>query len=244
MKILVTNDDGNQSTGIHQLVKILEEFGDVYVVCPDQDQSGTSHSLTLHRPLKYKKVQKTYYTVSGTPTDCIHFALHHLWNTNDFDICVSGINHGANIGNDVWYSGTVGGAVEAALNKIPSIAISLLSKEKYVYEFDHVQVFLKQWFETHITELWDPNVVLNMNIPSQLKQNAFRWTRLGSQHYLSSIDIRQDLRGNDYFWIGGTLDSLGTEPGTDSYTVAQKIVSVTPLDLNMTNFAALEKLKT
>ncbi|MEZ4820263.1 MAG: 5'/3'-nucleotidase SurE, partial [Bdellovibrionota bacterium] len=146
----MTNDDGNLKPGIHHLIEVMKKFGEVFVVCPDQDQSGTSHSLTLHEPLKYQELKENHYVVSGTPADCVHFALHHLWSKDHFDLCVSGINHGANIGDDVWYSGTVGGAIEAALNRIPSMAISMLPNEEKEYNFPAAKDFLTTWMKKHI----------------------------------------------------------------------------------------------
>ncbi|MCB0272772.1 MAG: 5'/3'-nucleotidase SurE [Bdellovibrionales bacterium] len=241
MKILITNDDGNQKPGIAHLTKVMEHFGQVYVVAPENDQSGTSHSLTLHEPLKFRKSKENQYVVDGTPADCIHFAIHHLWQKEEFDLCVSGINHGANIGDDVWYSGTLGGAIEAALNGIPSMAISMLPDEENMFHFERAVSFLKGWFENHISTLWPHDVVPSMNIPPHFHKDEFRYTRLGPKRYLSHIDVRDDLRGNQYFWIGGTLDDLGAEQGTDSHALANQFVSVTPLNLDVTHVAYLEK---
>lgn len=241
MNILVTNDDGNAKPGIASLEKILSDFGNVHVVAPERDQSGTSHSLTLHEPLQYRKVHDQKFVVSGTPADCVHFAIHHLWDKGYFDFCASGINHGANIGDDVWYSGTVGGAIEASLHGIPSIAISMLPDDERSYRFDRAEAFLGDFFKTHLQELWDPQVVPNMNIPANFQEGTHRWTRLGPKRYLSHIDVREDPRGNNYFWIGGTLDDLGTDTGTDSHTVASQIVSVTPLSLDLTHSETLQK---
>lgn len=240
MNILITNDDGYSKTGIQVLIQAMKGFGDVYVMAPQTDQSGTSHSLTLHEPLKYDIVEENQIVVSGTPADCVHFARHHYWKNVQFDLCVSGINHGANIGDDVWYSGTIGGAIEAALHKIPSIAISLLCDHEKTYHFDGAVRFLKAWFENHIPKLWDPQLVLNMNIPPKINQYEYRWTSLGPKRYLSHIDVREDLRGNQYFWIGGTLDALGTDKGTDSFTLSENVVSITPLSLDLTHWPTVE----
>jgi len=233
LNILLTNDDGFEKEGFHVLKSIMASFGNVYVVCPDRDQSSTSHSLSIHKPLYFKEYHPQEYWVSGTPTDCVHFALHHLWEPSFFDLCVSGINHGANIGNDVWYSGTVGGAIEASLNGIRALAISQLSVLKVkTYDFEHARTFLSHWLKDYFEQWQSKHPLLNINIPPGHPE-GFSWTKLGSNGYTSQIDARKDLRGRSYFWIGGELKDLKSPEGTDAFALSQAHVSVTPLSLDL-----------
>jgi 5'-nucleotidase len=240
MNILVTNDDGYDKKGIQRLIELMSTFGNVCVVAPQTDQSGQSHSLTLHEPLKYKKVKENQYVVRGTPADCVHFATHHLWPKDHFDLCVSGINHGANIGDDVWYSGTVGGAVEAAIQGIASMAVSMIPAKKS-FNFESGVQFLKDWLTEQTPQLWPHTVVPNINIPPYEGPLEYQWTQLGPKRYISQVEVREDLKGNEYFWIGGSLDEYGTEEGTDSYALSQNKVSITPLGLNITHQAYLKE---
>lgn len=240
--ILVTNDDGVTSPALEVLVNALEDLGEVWVFAPDREQSAVGHGISLHRPLRVKKLRERWYTADGTPTDCILLATREFLDRRP-DLVLSGINTGANLGDDVTYSGTVAGAFEGMLLGIPSIAISNVSYETSTYE---TAGRFSAALARHVLEHGLPaDTVLNVNVPDvpfdELKGIAI--TRQGLREYEDEIIKREDPRGKSYYWIGGFRTEQTIVPGTDIEAVENHYVSITPLHRNLTNLEALEALK-
>lgn len=239
--ILVTNDDGIYAPGLEQLASALDSLGEVWVYAPDRQQSGVGHSVSLHRPLRVNEVRDQWYMVDGTPTDCVMLAVRDLLHRRP-DIVVSGINNGANLGDDVTYSGTVAGAYEGMLLDLPAIAVSDISYTPAHYETaGRVANKLVQ----HVLEHGLPHeTMLNVNVPDvpfeELQGTAF--TRMGRRDYQDEIIRRTDPRGGEYFWIGGAQPDHRVEVGTDFEAVERKMVSITPLHRDVTHYAVLDEL--
>jgi 5'-nucleotidase len=242
--ILIANDDGIRSTGIRSLAARLGDLGDVIVVAPDRERSATSHAFTLDRPLRVEEVEPHRFMVDGTPADCVYLGLLKICPRKP-DLVVSGINHGFNLGSDVFYSGTVAGAVEAALRDVPAIAMSLEWKRgmhKSDDAFGPAAGFAHALARAVLSAGLPPGTLLNVNVPSEMRPNAYRWTKLGKRLYRDQVDERADLRGRRYYWIGGPAMGYGDVPGSDCHAVRDKLVSVTPLDLDLTHAGLLERL--
>ncbi len=242
MNILVSNDDGISSEGIMALEAALRDLGDVYTVAPDRQQNSMSHALTLHRPLRADEIEPKRYAVDGTPTDCVKLALTGLLPVRP-DMVVSGINKGPNLGDDVFYSGTVSAAIEGALLGIPSFAISLVTFQNF--DFSAAAEFAAV-LASKILDIGMPfGTLLNVNVPPVARQEIKGWrlTRQGKRHYSEKIVERVDPRGRKYYWIGG--DDLGftQEDGTDCVAVHEGYISVTPLQAEMTNHQFLRKIE-
>lgn len=240
MNILVTNDDGIETEGIRLLSEALTELGNVTVVAPRNEQSAVGRSITFRMPLRVEK--KNYplensYAITGTPSDCVFIALHHLL-PQPPDLLVSGINTGPNMGDDILYSGTVAGALEGALNGIRSVAVSVGSHhgQRYDTAASWVQKFLRE----HSLEL-PPKTCLNVNVPcvdeDQLK--GWKYTVQGHTHYAQVVLKRQDPFGREYYWLGGKVSEGTPLEGSDIEAVSQGFVSVTPLGLDLTNHSYL-----
>ena len=234
MNILVTNDDGIASPALAQLRRVLQPFGKVTVIAPDRNQSAMSQALTLHRPLRLHEVGEDTYSLDGTPTDCVLFAFHGQLTTRP-DLVVSGINHGPNMGEDVFYSGTVAAAIEGVLQGVPGIAASLVTRKPtdFVEAADVVGNLVRQTLERGL----DKRMLLNINIPFRpmTEWRGVRVTRLGSRVYDDTLVRKVDPRGRDYFWIGGEDPVWKPEDGTDFHAVDAGWVSVTPMKLDLTD---------
>jgi 5'-nucleotidase len=242
VKILVSNDDGYFAPGITLLAEALAELGEVTVVAPERDRSGASNSLTLDRPLSVRRAANGHYFVNGTPTDCVHIAVTGLL---DFmpDVVISGVNLGANMGDDTIYSGTVAAAAEGFLLGIPSAAISLASKEGRHYE-SAIGVAL-QIVERFGRAPFGEPVLLNVNVPD-VAPSALRGTevtRLGRRHKAEPVVKMQTPRGETAYWIGPAGAAADAGPGTDFYAIEQRQVSITPLRLDLTGHAQLDRTK-
>ncbi len=238
--ILVTNDDGIRSEGLSTLVSSLEPLGDVYVVAPDRERSAASHSLTLHRPLRMEEISKRMHMIDGTPTDCIILALGGVLPRRP-DLVVSGINKGANLGEDTIYSGTVSAAMEATLLEIPSIAVSLASREDF--DFSFAASFSARLAERVLTEGLPPDTLLNVNVPNGQSSKGHKITHLGKRVYGDVVIKKVDPRGKNYYWIGGDLEKWEGGEDSDFQTIEDGLVSITPLHLDMTNHSSIDKLK-
>lgn len=241
--ILISNDDGINSEGLHKLHDTLKSLGDVIVVAPDRDQSAVSHSLSLYRPLRIEKISDSVYTVDGTPTDCINLAVNGIMKDKKPDLIVSGINKGENMGDDITYSGTVSAAMEGALLGVPSIAVSLASKNNFKFETAsyYSQLISKFVLETILPD----DTLLNVNIPDLDRDEikGIKVTRQGKRVYGEPIVEKVDPRGKKYYWIGGDeLGSLDIE-NSDIAAVRDGYVSVTPISLDLTNYGFLEQLR-
>lgn len=238
--ILVTNDDGIRSDGLTSLVAALEPLGAVYVVAPDRERSAASHSLTLHRPLRMEEIGERKHMIDGTPTDCIILALGGILSRKP-DLVVSGINKGGNLGEDTIYSGTVSAAMEATLLNIPSIAVSLVSSENF--DFSFAASFSAKLAERVLTEGLPPDTLLNVNVPAGTEVGGHRITRLGKRAYGDVVIKKVDPRGKNYYWIGGDLEKWEGGADSDFQTIEDNMISITPLHLDMTNYASIDKLK-
>jgi 5'-nucleotidase len=241
---MLANDDGIRSTGIRALAGGLGDLGDLVVVAPDRERSATSHAFTLDRPLRCEEIEPNWFMVDGTPADCVYLGLLKICPRKP-DLVVSGINHGFNLGSDIFYSGTVAGAVEAALRDVPAIAMSLEWKRgihKSEEPFAAAANFAHALARAVLLEGLPPGTLLNVNVPSEKSPTAYRWTKLGKRLYRDQVDERADLRGRRYYWIGGPAAGYGDVPGSDCHAVRDGIVSVTPLDLDLTHAGLLELL--
>ena len=240
MVILVSNDDGIHSEGLLCLEKVLSAVGKVYTVAPDKEQSASSHSLTLHRPLRINKVGPTRFSVDGTPTDCINLAVKGFLPVRP-DLVVSGINKGPNLGDDVTYSGTVAAAFEASLLGIPALAVSLVAFDA-PYHFQAAAEFAAMMAKEIISQEQITRTLLNINVPNRTRDKirGYRFTKQGKRRYGDKMEVRHDPRGKKYYWIGG--DNLGFEPidGSDCVAVDEGYISVTPLRTDFTDDSALK----
>ncbi len=226
--ILVTNDDGILSPGITALERVAARFGEVAVVAPEREVSGVSHAITLTEPLRARVAGPMRWGLTGTPADCVFVACNHLLPRRP-DLVLSGINRGPNLGYDVLYSGTVGGAMEGTIQGVPSVAVSLVSEADFPFEW--TQPHLVPLLEKVLAEGLPPRVTLNVNLPdaSIAPWRGFRVTRLGNRFYSSDVVARQDPRGGEYLWIGGTRVTNETAPDSDCGAVHDGYGSVTPL---------------
>jgi 5'-nucleotidase len=239
--ILVTNDDGYLSEGIRTLAKAARGLGEVRVVAPDREQSATSHSLTLHNPLRVKQRGEGVQAVDGTPTDCVILALGALLEHRP-DVVLSGINHGPNLGDDVLYSGTVAAAMEATILGVPAVAVSLADREEASMAAwgGVVARLLERLLRADLPK----ETLLNVNLPPVAPEQVagVRVTTLGRREYVGSLTRAQDPNGREYFWIGGGESRWWGGPDSDFRAIHENFISVTPLHLDLTNFALLQDL--
>ena len=243
MRILCTNDDGYLALGIRVLASAARSLGEVTIVAPDREQSATSHSLTLHHPLRARRSVDGALVVDGTPTDCVILAVNELLEDRP-DICLSGVNHGANMGEDVLYSGTVAAAMEATVIGIPAIAIS---------HSGDAHEDLEAW-EPILVELlggivrkdhFPADTLFNVNLPriDPGDVKGIRVTSLGKRRYSDSLTRALDPSGKEYYWIGGGEVSWSGDVDSDFGAVHEGYVSVTPLHLDLTNYRLLEEIR-
>jgi len=240
--ILVTNDDGVYSPGIQTLAKRLREIDRVVIVAPDRERSAAGHSMTLHRPLLIEEIKEGVYSVNGTPTDCVNIAVKGLIKETP-RLVVSGINKGPNLGDDVTYSGTVAGAIEGILLGIPSFAVSLAAREDFRFA-EAAEVALRTAVQV-LEQGLPAGTLLNVNVPNVplAELRGTEITRLGKRIYHQMTVERVDPRGKKYYWIGGGEPDWEREEGTDLDAVDRKMVSITPLHLDMTDYASFDRLK-
>ncbi|UTV28197.1 5'/3'-nucleotidase SurE [Photobacterium atrarenae] len=240
MRILISNDDGIFAEGINTLATALEAFGEVTVVAPDRNRSGASNSLTLETPLRIREEGTRRVSVEGTPTDCVHFALNE-WLDYRPDLVVAGINHGANLGDDVLYSGTVAAATEGHFLGVPAIAVSLVGSRYFATAAHVVKDIVAKLAEQPLPA----NKILNVNVPdvplSQL--NGWQVTRLGARHRAEKMVKETDPRGKAIYWLGPPGACQDAGPGTDFYAIEHQQVSITPLQVDLTAHDALEGMQ-
>lgn len=242
MRILLSNDDGYFSPGITLLAESLKGFGEIVVVAPERDRSGASNSLTLDRPLSLRRAPNGFYFVNGTPTDCVHLAVTGMLDPLP-DMIVSGINHGANMGDDTIYSGTVAAATEGYLLGIPAIAVSLAGHAASHFETAGrvVQDLVSRFLENPIRE----PVLLNVNVPDlpyeELK--GMLVTRQGKRHKAESVVKVTTPRNETMYWIGAAGAAQEAGPGTDFHAVAAGFVSITPLQIDLTHRQQLSRIE-
>ncbi|MBP4039918.1 MULTISPECIES: 5'/3'-nucleotidase SurE [Aeromonas] len=240
MRILVSNDDGVHAEGIRALSEALTACGEVIVVAPDRNRSGASHSLTLEVPLRVTRIAETgYHAVKGTPTDCVHLAVNELVRPEP-DMVVAGINHGANLGDDVIYSGTVAAATEGRHLGFPSLAISLVGRTHFATAAHYAALLVKGMMVHPLPA----DQILNVNVPDlpldQIK--GIRVTRLGNRHRAESVICTEDPRGQPIYWIGPPGSQQDAGEGTDFAAIEQGYVSITPLTIDMTAYSSLASL--
>ncbi len=238
MIILVSNDDGIRAAGIRALEAALAPLGEVWVVAPDREQSAASHSLSLYRPLRVETIDERHFAIDGTPTDAVNLAINGIMKQKP-DLVVSGINHGGNLGDDITYSGTVSAAMEGTLLGVPSIAMSLVSRE--APDFAPAAHFAARLARAVSERGMPRDTLLNVNVPGlpAAELRGYLITRQGKRRYGDAIVEHLDPRGRKYFWIGG--EDLGFIPaeGTDCTAVAGGYISITPLHLDLTNYASI-----
>jgi 5'-nucleotidase len=247
-RILVSNDDGINAHGIRTLEKIAREVSDdVWVVAPETNQSGAAHSLTLTRPLRVRRHDERRFSVDGTPTDCVLIALQQIVQGPPVDLVLSGINHGANLGEDVTYSGTVAAAMEATLFKVPAIAFSQVCESRQHIKWATAERYAPRVIERLLSMPWPEDVLINVNFPDILADEVqgIRVTSQGKRKIGDTLIERTDPRGEPYLWIGALREEATHRQGTDLAAINEGYVSVTPVHLDMTHhasFAALRKL--
>lgn len=241
MRILISNDDGVLAPGIKALSQAMAQLGDIEVIAPDRNRSGASNSLTLLRPLRIRRLDNQYHSVDGTPTDCVHLALTGYF-PETFDIVVSGINEGANLGDDVLYSGTVAAAIEGCNMGLPAIAVSLVGHRGENY-LSAAQI-TAQLVRKLQMEALPAQTILNVNVPDlPLEQiKGIEITRLGTRHRGKELHQSQDPRDQVIYWIGESGPTNESGPGTDFYAIAQGYVSITPLQLDCTHYKVFDQL--
>ncbi|MGI9380249.1 MAG: 5'/3'-nucleotidase SurE [Methyloligellaceae bacterium] len=248
MRILLTNDDGVEAPGLDVLVKIASEISDdIWVVAPETDQSGASHSLTLNEPLRLRQLGERTYAIKGTPTDCVIMGLRHILQDGPPDLVLSGVNRGQNMADDVTYSGTIAGAMEGMLLGIPSIALSLAinMKTRPSIRWETPMTHGADVVKKLLDKGWPEDVVINVNFPDIEPENIKETviTRQGKRDPgLLRIEDRMDTRGNPYYWIGFNRSLSTPDEGTDLWAVYSGRISVTPLYLDLTHFEAMKSL--
>ena len=241
MKILVSNDDGYRADGIRALAEALKDLGSVTVVAPDRNRSGASNSLTLDVPLRVQETEPEVFCVQGTPTDCVHLAISGLFPYRH-DMVVSGVNDGANLGDDVLYSGTVAAAMEGRFLGLPTLAVSLCTSEGSGRHFDAGARVARLLVAQMLEQPLERATILNVNVPDLPfdKLRGVRTTRLGKRHPAEPIVAARDQRNRVVYWIGPAGAGADAGEGTDFDAVARGFVSVTPLLIDLTRYAALD----
>lgn len=244
MHFLLSNDDGYQATGLKLLAQALEKSGQVTVVAPERDKSGASNSLTLDAPIYMHTADNGFMYVNGTPTDCVHLAITGLLEEEP-DMVLSGINAGANLGDDILYSGTVAAAMEARFLGCPAVAISLASQaglDEEAVHFDTAVRVVLELIETLPSLSLESELLLNVNVPdvSYEEIGEFEVTRLGSRHKSEPSIKSEDPRGRSIFWVGPVGPEQDAGPGTDFYAINNNNVSITPLQVDLTKYSVIE----
>jgi len=248
MKILLCNDDGVHAQGLKAIHKELNKLGKVYVAAPLEEKSTTGHSLTLHKPLRILEVGKDFYGISGSPADCVYIGIKEILAGRKPDLIVSGVNRGANLGQDVYYSGTVSAAREGCIMGIPAIAVSCavdfnkpIQESRIHYESsakatsEVIKKIVKNWNFPRFT-------FLNLNVPD-LKYEKLKGivsTRQGFRFYSGNVLKRKDHRGRNYFWVGGQYKGFKNDPDTDCYAVDHGYASLTPIKLDTTDSVSMK----
>ena len=244
-RILVTNDDGIHAPGLEILTRIAKRLSKaVWVVAPDTEQSAASHSLTLRRPLRVRQFGPRRFSVDGTPTDCVLVALHRLMAESPATLVLSGINQGANLGEDVTYSGTIAAAMEGALLGVPSIAFSQMRGDDRLIDWATAEHYGPDIIRKLTSFAWVPELLVNVNFPARAPDQVagVRICRQGRRDTATEVVEGRDPAGREYLWIGDFLNDETSEPDTDLAAVMDGAISITPLHLDLTHAATLERL--
>ncbi|GMV50308.1 5'/3'-nucleotidase SurE [Nitrospirales bacterium NOB] len=241
-RILVTNDDGITSPGLHAVAGALRALGDVWVVAPDRERTAVGHAVTLHKPLRITKLAPRVFAVNGTPVDCVNLALVKVLPASPA-LIVSGINRGVNLGDDVMYSGTVSAALEGAILGVPSMAVSQEGDETFRFEVG--ALYAARVAQEVLTEGLPPETILNVNIPNRSLGmiKGVKITCLSRRRFENPIVEKVDPRGRTYYWIAGTRQSWGRRENADHEALARRMVSVTPIHLDTTHYGVLDRFK-
>ncbi len=244
MKILLSNDDGYRAEGLAALAQAIRPLGDVTIMAPDRNRSGASNSLTLDVPVRAARYEPDAWYVNGTPTDCVHMAVSGFFDF-EHDLVVSGVNHGANLGDDVLYSGTVAAAVEGRFLGLPAIAVSLCTEAGSPRNFASAARIAADLVERLRTGPSPGAMILNVNVPDlpDGELRGVRVTRLGNRHRSEPVIRTQDPRGQDVYWVGGAGAGQDAGPGTDFHAVAEGYASITPLQIDLTRHAAIGEIE-
>jgi 5'-nucleotidase len=237
-RILVTNDDGIDAPGIKALERSLAAVGEITVIAPDREMSATSQSISLHTPLRIRKLDERHYSIGGTPTDSVILALYHILSQRP-DLVVSGINPGGNLGENVVYSGTVGGAMEATLHGVPAFAISLAARQEP--DFSTAAAFAAQLAAKILAEGLEPGVCLNVNVPRG-KVHGVRITRQSQKISQNLVMEQKDPRGRPHYWLDETVELEDFESDSDYGAVVAGDISITPLQVDRTHYPSLNHL--
>jgi len=247
MRILLTNDDGIYAPGIHALLPVLSQLGEVSIVAPDRERSATGHGITVHHPLRVEHYcipdsQVCAWMVNGTPADCVKIAIQALLPEKP-DLVVSGINAGSNLGTDVLYSGTVSAAVEGAILGVPAVAVSL---DQHVDpNFSYAAPLTKLIIERMLQNGLPPNTLLNINVPAggEADIRGLAITKLGNRHYENSFERREDPRGKVYYWMCGNVVDAENDPDSDVSAIEKGYVSVSPVHFDLTSYQIMHMLE-
>lgn len=246
MNLLVTNDDGIDAAGLHELEKALASLGTTWTVAPQVEQSSKGHGFSLHAPVRVEPRGERRWAVTGTPADCAYVALHGILPVAP-DIVVSGVNHGSNLGGDVFYSGTVAAAMEATFQGYAALAVSLHRTADQPYtHFDAAAAIAARLVRFIVARGLPPRTCLNLNVPD-LPAHQIRGVRVAAQgwrHYEAAVDVRHDPRGKAYYWLGGAHSSFEDLPDTDGPLVERDWATLTPLRADLTHYDLLPALAT
>lgn len=245
-RILLTNDDGINADGLRSLEKIARELSnDVWIVAPEQEQSGAGHSLTLHVPVRLRKIEEKRYAVSGTPTDCVMIAVKQILSKQKFDLILSGVNRGSNAADDITYSGTVAGAMEGTVLDIPSVALSLLYDDPERVQWKTAESHAPALIRTLVNEGWPKDTFINLNFPD-LPPEQVKGVKVcpqGKRLVSVALSERMDPKGRPYFWIGGAREDTPDREGVDIDWLNKGYITVTPLRMEMTDYKVLDRLR-
>lgn len=241
--ILVTNDDGIHAPGLQVLAEASRKLGDTVIIAPEHDNSAASHSLTMNRPLRVRELGNNVYTINGTPTDCVTIGIGKII-THKPDLVISGINPGANLGDDVSYSGTVSAAIEATMLGIPAMAISLAAESQPLH-YETAADFVIRLAKLILSHGLPSDTLLNVNVPNTTPGNinGIAFTRRGRRMYENAIKETFDPWGHKHYWIGGGTPSFDAGQDTDSAAISVNKISITPMHLDPTNYEALKFLQ-
>ena len=242
MNLLLSNDDGIEAEGLNVLAERLRRDHKIFVVAPDSEKSASSHSLTLKHPLRVKKIKKGFYAVDGTPADCVNIAINDILPKKP-DLVVSRINHGANLGDDISYSGTVSAAMEGVLFNILSIAISFEMKRSY--DFGPAADFAARLLLYLERNKLPKDTILNVNVPDMIVEREidFKITRQGRRIYENAVTEKTDSSGKKFYMIGTNEIKFEEDIESDFFAVSNGYISITPLHLDLTNYSSIKELK-
>lgn len=241
MNVLLTNDDGINHPGLKKLAQELKQKHRVIIIAPENQRSACSHNITIHSPIRFKKLGEDIYSSDGYPADCVKFAVKGFIN-DKIDFVISGINEGPNMGIDVFYSGTVAAAREGLINQIPSMAFSLNCWGESC-NFDYAAEKACEIIDIFKEKYYNNNEMFNVNFPSNNGYKGIKMTKLGTRVYKEVVINRKDPMGKEYYWLGGDFPDYEPAKDTDFMAVEEGFISITPLGLNLTDLETYEKLR-